>query len=689
MKAKFNLLKTRKTAEQDLTYRSISIRAGEPSTLNEDERSVEITLATENPSPVFDFNRYEVVDEVLVIDGVELPKSRQIPMLDVHSRFSNDNVLGSIRDLKKQGAELVGRAVFSSAESVSEIWTKIREGHLTDFSAGYKPLESQWVPEKERYEYRGVTYEGPVLITKKWKIREGSVVPIGADELATARTANNNNNINKEADGMNEKLRKYLIKRGLAEDATEAEAWAFLDTLEVRNEPEPESDPPEAVDVEAIRTAAVGEERERIDEIVAMGQRYDCMEIVKPMIAKPVSVADAKLAVADAIMKRELEKPQMKHLHPATVIIDSKDKFRDAATDSLIMRSTIENLEVKKPAPGADELRGYSLRELAREALRVGGHSIAGTPLEMVWRALTTDDLPYILANVAHKALYAGWETADETWRTWCGVGQVSDFKTHYMPRISEFSDLDEIPEHGEYQYGKVTEAQESYAVVTYGKLFAVTRQTIINDDLGALTRIPAMHGEAAARKVGDVAYAVLTANAAMGDSLALFEATVHLNLVANGSGAAPGIATIAAAILAMGNQKDLQGLRRLNICPVYLIAPRALEGNAEIFFNSGSFSDHSTVATDSTFASSRWNPYAGNYFTRVYDSRLDDSDAAAWFLAGQKGKTVTMFFLNGTQAPYTEQQKGWTVDGTEFKVRIDAGAKAVDWKYLYMNDGN
>jgi len=159
---KINLLTTRKTPDQDLTYRSISIRAGEPSTLNEAERSVEITLATETPSPVFDFNRYEVVDEVLIIDGVELPQSRQIPMLDVHSRFSNDNVLGSIRDLKKQGKELVGRAVFSSADSVSEIWTKIREGHLTDFSAGYKPLDSQWVPEKEKYEYRGVTYEGPV-----------------------------------------------------------------------------------------------------------------------------------------------------------------------------------------------------------------------------------------------------------------------------------------------------------------------------------------------------------------------------------------------------------------------------------------------------------------------------------------------------------------------------------------------
>jgi hypothetical protein len=46
------------------------------------------------------------------------------------------------------------------------------------------------------------------------------------------------------------------------------------------------------------------------------------------------------------------------------------------------------------------------------------------------------------------------------------------------------------------------------------------------------------------------------------------------------------------------------------------------------------------------------------------------------------------VFFLGGIQRPYFEIQNGWTVDGTEYKVRIDAGAKAVDWKGLYYNNG-
>ena len=90
--------------------------------------------------------------------------------------------------------------------------------------------------------------------------------------------------------------------------------------------------------------------------------------------------------------------------------------------------------------------------------------------------------------------------------------------------------------------------------MVTFGRLFAITRQAIINDDLSALSDIPARHGEAAARKMGDVAYAVLTANAAMGDSVALFHAT-HGNL---GAAAVVGIAPIAEAIKLMKLQKDL-----------------------------------------------------------------------------------------------------------------------------------
>lgn len=672
--------------KKDLHYRTLSLRAGTdgaPSTLDDDTRSVEVVGATEMPVDVFDFERWEVVPEVLLMSGCEMPGNRQVPLLDTHRRYGTGSVMGSYRDMAIENDQLVGRAHFSAAPEAEGPYTKLREGHLTDFSVGYRVVKSQWVPDGENAIIQGRSFDGPVKVTTRWRVKELSICPIGADELAKARSENHHPEKKKrETKKMNERLRQILEARGLPKDATEDEAWAFL----ARGFDKQPQDTPatDSVDVDKERTEAARAERVRCDEIRGMCDTHGCPDLAQGLIDNEATVDDARQAVMK-FLEAQPEDNNIGHRGPATIAADERDKFRAAAGDALLIRS---DMRPEEAATGADDLSGYSMVELARKSLRVANQQDSGNPLEMVGRALTTSDFPLILANVAHKALFAGWEGADETWNTWCATGSVSDFKTHYSPRIGEADNLDEIPESGEYKYGKRTEAQESYSVATYGKLFAVTRKTIINDDLNAITSDNFGRGEAAARKVGDVAYAVLTANAAMGDGTALFHAD-HSNFVADGSGAAPGVTTIAAGILAMGTQKDLRGLRRLNIRPEYLIAPKALEGATEVFFRSNNFADSDTVATDSSLAATRVNPYSGDYFTRVYEPRLDDDDAAAWYLAARKGRTVTVYFLNGNQTPYMETKQGWTVDGVEYKVRIDVGAKALDWRGFYMNDGN
>jgi phage major head subunit gpT-like protein len=692
MKLNFkSLFQTRAKPEDALNYRQFSIRLskdGTPKTLDSETRSVEVVLATEEPAEVFDYNRWEVVREILMMDGVQFSKSKQVPLLDAHQRGSAGSVLGSIRNLQVKDGQLIGKAFMSEVEEAQSPWTKIKEGHLTDISVGYRIIgEPVWIPEGETVKVKGREFTGPVSVVTSWRAKEGSIVPIGADELATVREDIDSKPIKtKEGLKVDPKFRKFLEGKGLAVDATEDEAWAFADRMEV-SEPVPEDGKKGEIDIDKLRAAVKEEMLEWFDETRAVCEEYDLMDEFPEFIRAETPIEKVRERALKVLQKRIEEAENVGHRGPAEITGDEKDKFRAAATDSVLLRSD-SVYHPEKAAPGADDLRGYNLRELARHALRVAGKSDKGDAMQMTGRALETSDLPYILANVANKALFTGFDTAPETWSTWCATGSVVDFKTNYSPRASETDDLEEVPEHGEYKHGKIIEAQESYSIATYGKLFAITRQAIINDDLGALTNIPAKHGQAAARKVGDVAYAVLTANAAMGDAVALFHAD-HSNFVDNGSGAVPGVATIAAGILAMGTQKDLQGLRRLNIRPEYFLGPKALEGTTEVFFRSERFVDSDTVATDSSLAATRVNPYSGNYFTRVYEPRLDDDDAAAWYLAGAKGMTVTVFFLNGNQTPYLETRSGWSVDGTEYKVRIDVGAKAMDWKALYFNDGN
>lgn len=474
---------------------------------------------------------------------------------------------------------------------------------------------------------------------------------------------------------MDKATRLFLESRGLPTTATEDEAIRFMNNLQVRTETPavlasvagvaPRSE-------ETVRAEAIQQENTRTLEISSLCDLHDVAPEKRSAYLKPgVTVELVRKEILDSVVERAQGKTP--GFTPAIVVgEDARDKFRNAAEDSILLRS---GRQIEKPAVGATDLRGFSMRELARESLRVAGLAHVGDPMSMIGRALTTSDFPLILANIANKSLLAGYDSASETWQEWCGTGSTSDFKTNTVVRAGEMADLDQIREDDEYKYGTRSEAQEQFSVATYGKLFNISRQAIINDDLGALTDIPAAHGEAAGRKVGDLAYAVLTANSAMGDGVALFHAT-HANL---GSAGAISTTTIAEAIKLMALQKDIGGKRRLNIAPKFLITSPALAQAAQTFFGS------SVIGTQAN--PNQVNIYAG-LVKLIFEPRLFDASATAYYLAGDKGKTVNVYFLNGNQTPFMETKQGWSVDGVEYKVRIDAGAKAIDWKSMVKNAG-
>lgn len=669
--------------DKTISYRALAVpreAGGAPSTLDLGARSVEIVGATENPVPMWDWERMEMVPEVLLMSGCQLPEAGQVPLLDSHWRLDTTSVIGSYREMRVETAHLVGRGIFSETEEAQGPYQKVREGHLTDFSIGYRIEEVFYIPRGERQAIEGRTFEGPIRVVTKWTPRELSVCPIGADEEAKARAAAapGHTTPKQEEDEMDKKVRAFLESRGLAKTATEDEAYRYLEQLEMRAAAPPDAQPAASktpqMDEEKVRAEAARAEKERIVEIRAMFDQCGHPEMADKFIQDSSSIEAARKAAFEQVTAKAPTAGGLGYRPPVEIVREERDKFRSAAEHALMIRA---GMKLEKPVDGARDLMGYSLREIARESLKRANLPVNGNPLEMIGRALTTSDFPILLSNVANKSLFEGWETEPESWRVWCGVGSVSDFKTHTSARASETDDLDEIAEDDEYKHGSRKEAKEEYKIATFGKIFAISRQAIINDDLGALTDIPRQHGEAAARKVGDIAYAVLTANSAMGDGVALFHAG-HGNL---GTGGVVSETTMAEAIKLMGLQKDLNGKRRLNISPRFFLAPKAIEGSAEVFFNSNQFAGDNKAAT-------RSNPYAGTKYTRVYEARLDDDSATAWYMAGPNGKTVKVFFLNGNEAPYLETKQGWSVDGVEYKVRIDAGAKAMDWKGLIKNAG-
>ncbi len=676
-----------------LTYRNLSIRKasdGSPETLDEDARSVEVIGATENPVDVFDYDQLRVVPEVLLMSGAKVPKSRQVPLLDSHRRYGTGNVIGSYRDMAFEGSNLVGNAVFSSTADTEDIWTKVREGHLTDFSIGYRVSKSAWVPDGETKTINGREFKGPVRVGTKWEVKELSSVPIGADEAAKARAYDKNYNKPAESAGkgiekMDEKLRSFLEANGLPKNATEEDANEFLrsfDFSKVKVEQEPPAQPAESErreepDIDGKVRDAVRVEQRRITEIQAMCQKFGYPEDkARSLIEESKTVDQARANVLEWLSAQEPE--GRGYRGPVEITVDERDKFRAASHDALLIRS---GFSLDQPAIGADDLTGYSLRELARESLRIANQSVSGRDHEMIGRAFTTSDFPKVLANVANKSLFEGFNSAPETWNLWCDTGNVADLKTNYEVRVSELDDLDRLRENEEYKFSGRSEGQETFRAYKYGKMFGISLETIINDDLNALTDVPRQFGESAARVPGDLAYAVLTSNPDMGDGASLFSNATHSNYASGASAAVISETTLNLHFKKMRLQKGLAENRRLNIVPQYLIAPVSISGSGEIFFTSNQFTSGSTAST-------RTNPYAGNRITRVYEPRLDDDSATAYYLAGPKGKTVRVVFLNGQRTPYLEQREGWNTDGTEFKVRFFCGAYPRDWRALQKNDG-
>ena len=153
-----------------------------------DDGALEWILTTERPTLVFDWERWELVEEVLLADGMLVPACGQVPLLDSHNRFSVDDVLGHVRDFKEATAgEYPARTAtvrFAEDAKSQSALGKVTGGHITDGSVGYRVLKSVYVPEGEQVAVNGRMFDGPVRVTYSWELKEFSITPIGADVLA-------------------------------------------------------------------------------------------------------------------------------------------------------------------------------------------------------------------------------------------------------------------------------------------------------------------------------------------------------------------------------------------------------------------------------------------------------------------------------------------------------------------------
>lgn len=606
-----------------------------------DSRTVELSFSSETP-----YGRW-FGDEILCHDeeciNLERFNNGLGTLLFNHDR---DAVVGHIEKVWVEDNRGKALARFDEDEQSETIFQKVQSGTLQGVSVGYSIKRYEVLDEKDSVSSNG-RFKGPdTYVVTDWEPLEISIVSVPADPTV----------------GVGRSAEEIHTSIDTQEDNTRMDQEKNLEVQEVK------STPVETGITQEDLQKAMEQERKRTSEITALFRDFD-VEGADEAIVMGVSVDEARAMVMDQLRARNKGVS-------VTMGEAESDKFRAAAQDAVLMAAGIP---VAEPAPGAQELRGYSMVEMARESLRRESSSTVnfGDNMELARAAInSTSTFPAIMANLANKSVMTGFNEAETTYQIWAGKGSNRDFKEAARVALSEAGNLELVPEGGQFQQDFLGEASARTKVATYGKLFSLTRQAIINDDLGLFSKIATKYGSAAKRLVNKMVYAQLTGNVKMQDNVALFDSK-HGNVA--GTGEALSVKAIAKAITAMRRQKGITGDATLNITPKYLVVPPELEMVAYQIVNS-------TAAVDGV-NSGVVNPYKGR-FVVVADAELTDPDA--WYLVADATQhdTIEVTYLNGVETPRLETRQGFDVDGIEYKVAFDCGVSALDFRGVYKNAG-
>jgi len=116
--------------------------------------------------------------------------------------------------------------------------------------------------------------------------------------------------------------------------------------------------------------------------------------------------------------------------------------------------------------------------------------------------AFSTSDLPAVLSNVAQKFALVGFGQAGEEWRQIVRPVPVANFKSVKGVRLVMGGTLQPLSKGGELKHVALSDENRDLAAATKGSIVGISREDLINDDLGILADVPRMFGNMAGRTI-------------------------------------------------------------------------------------------------------------------------------------------------------------------------------------------
>ena len=597
-----------------------------PQSVNTDARTVDVIWSTGAPVKRRDFDGNYVERLSLDAKAVDLSRLIGASVLDAHRQTAVRDVLGTVRDATVTGKEGNATIQFSARPEVEPIWQDVTAGILRHISVGYSVEE--WADTLE---------DGTrVRTATKWTPHEISLVPSPADPGATVR--------------MEDKNMEHLNTASEDTQAQTTNGNAGTDVIQTR--------------------ATINTEIRSIANVAGLDQAF-----VDSLIDQQADADEARRAAFDELAKRGGGDIRTEQTRVEIVSSQDDPEVRARQMGEALYSRINTGHELSEPA------RRYAYAtpvDMAKELLSLRGVQVTGlSPASMITRALhTTSDFPIILGDTVGRTLRDAYQTAPSGIRRLGRQTTAKDFRSINKLMLGEAPMLEKLNEHGEIKAGTMTEAKEAYKVETWARKIGITRQVLVNDDLGAFSDLARRMGQAAAETEARVLVDLLESNSGNGpkmdDTKVLFHAD-HGNKA--GTSAVISDTTLSAARLALRTQKGLSG-EPIRVTPKYMLVPPALETEAEKW-----------LATVAAAKAADVNPFSGS-LSLVIEPRL--ASATRWYITADPSEIdgLEFAYLAGGEGPQVESKSGWDVDGVEIRVILDYGAGFVDHRGWFANAG-
>lgn len=610
-----------------------------PATYDAGTRTVDVVFTTGAEVMRADWWSGERWVEALDVtpEAVDLSRlNARAPVLNTHSSYDLEDVIGVVERAWIEGGKGYAQIRFSEREDVAPIVADVASGILSNISVGYSV--SEWREE----EVNGMRRR----TATRWLPMEVSLVPIPADPAAQVRSA-------VPAPALSPAV-PAIPKESVMDENTN-----------------PAPVPPDA---NAIRSDAVKAERGRITEIREAARAAGLDEAWVTQHVDAGTAADAARRAALAALAETRGKPT-----PSVVQIqrDEGDTLREGIQGMLEARLTGDYAKASGPAA---EWRSRSLVEMGAALLRQRGvetnswsradiaRAMLGLPV-MARTMSTTSDFASLLANVQSKRLMASYGTLPRNFLAWCARRELPDFKTTTVVDLGAAPALQALAEGGQITYGAMQDTGESYNLVRYARNVSISYPAIVNDDLSGFDRVPAAFATAAANLENGLVYGILETNAAMSDTVALFNAA-HANTSAQGM-TVDGVSALRTLIM---KQTDPTGQRML-VMPNVLVVPVELAGTARALF--------SATVVPAGLATTQVNPWRGEFEIVETPFLTDTNDWYMTVRAGTGYEAVEVGYEAGSAGPQLTSFTQPDIDGLTFSLRHSFGAKSVNWRTI------